>query len=355
MNKKIRIAAIAKDEGAYLAQWVFHHFYFGFDSIDIYINQTTDNSNEICEKLSHKYNIRVQDGDALVRTHGANFQKAAYEHAFKLAQKEGVSNLIFLDIDEFWTPHDFKTKVHEHLTKYENSDVLCYEWGIPASDNISFSSPFSYSQKILKNYHLKCLFKTEINIKDIGIHNVVSETAKYILADGTTPNFESGNKATILTKDTGGPLKDVFILHRLSRSQIEYVSLLGKGRPSTKNKLKNNRWGFIDSNSGVSFEIAQNSLDDYNKKFQDLITALNLENEVNQSINFVLERFRKVINIVSNSDSSDIETHEKLFSNVSLPSVLIALKEARLDIKQDLNHIVNEDLSSLPNLKYLLQ
>lgn len=351
MQKKIRIAAIAKDEGAYLAQWIFHHFHFGFDSIDIYINQTTDNSQEICSKLSRNFNVRVQDGDALVRSHGANFQKAAYEHAYEMALKEEVSHLLFIDIDEFWTPLDFTTTVHEHLENHENSDVLCYEWGVPANDNISFSSPFSTNQKILKNYHLKCLFNTKINIKEIGIHNVVSETAKYVLADGTTPHFDSASKATIRIKDTTGPMKDVFILHRLSRSEIEYVSLLGKGRPSTKNKLKNNRWGFIDSNSGLSFDIPHKILDKYNKDFQDLLNVLDLERDINESIWFVLERFKKVIDIVYNSDSSDIETHEKLLTNVKLLSVVTALKEANSNHKQDISHLINEDLLTVPHYK----
>ena len=29
----VKIIAIAKDEGAYLAEWIHHHLYFGFSEI----------------------------------------------------------------------------------------------------------------------------------------------------------------------------------------------------------------------------------------------------------------------------------------------------------------------------------
>lgn len=52
---KVKIFAIAKDEGAYIPQWVFHHFYFGFDEIEIWLNNIEDNSVEVCEKLANVY------------------------------------------------------------------------------------------------------------------------------------------------------------------------------------------------------------------------------------------------------------------------------------------------------------
>ena len=51
---KVKVVAIAKDEGAYIAEWIFHHLYFGFDAIDIYVNRTTDNT---CQNLNLKCNF----------------------------------------------------------------------------------------------------------------------------------------------------------------------------------------------------------------------------------------------------------------------------------------------------------
>ena len=50
MEAKIKLVAIAKNEAAYLPQWIHHHFSIGFNEIEIFINDTTDNSLAICEK-----------------------------------------------------------------------------------------------------------------------------------------------------------------------------------------------------------------------------------------------------------------------------------------------------------------
>ncbi|WP_080973255.1 glycosyltransferase family 2 protein [Aeromonas hydrophila] len=344
MTINVRIAAIAKDEGAYLPQWIYHHFYFGFNSIDIYVNQTTDNSADICKKISSFYNVRVQDGDALVSSHGANFQKAAYEHAFEIAKKEGVTHLMFIDIDEFWTPLDFTMNVHEHIEKYKENDVLCYEWAIPSHDDKPFSLPFSTSQKLLKNYHLKCLFNTGIDVNNIGIHNVISVAANYAMADGSSPRFDSDTKATIFPEDTVGPLKEVFVLHRVARSQVEYISLLGKGRPSTKNKLKNNRWGFINSNSGVDFNISEQLLNNYTSGLSELIAKSKIDADINSAVTFVMDRFRQVVLTISSAENEDLESNERLLSNIELRSVLKAMDVARFKYSADLDGLIDEDL-----------
>ena len=55
MKINTKLIAIAKNEGAYLPQWIYHHFSIGFDEIEIYINDTTDNSIAICEKIQKNH------------------------------------------------------------------------------------------------------------------------------------------------------------------------------------------------------------------------------------------------------------------------------------------------------------
>ena len=57
MKINTKLIAIAKNEGAYLPQWIYHHFSIGFDEIEIYINDTTDNSIAICEKIQKNHLI----------------------------------------------------------------------------------------------------------------------------------------------------------------------------------------------------------------------------------------------------------------------------------------------------------
>ena len=47
----VKLVAIAKNEAPYIPSWVFHHFNIGVDLIEIYINNTDDNSLKICRKL----------------------------------------------------------------------------------------------------------------------------------------------------------------------------------------------------------------------------------------------------------------------------------------------------------------
>ena len=66
-NKKpirIKLAAIAKDEAAYIPLWVYHHLRFGFDSIDVWINASNDNSIKILEKIKEKNHIKINFFDA---------------------------------------------------------------------------------------------------------------------------------------------------------------------------------------------------------------------------------------------------------------------------------------------------
>ena len=56
---KIKLAAIARDEAAYLPEWIFHHLDFGFDEIEIYINNTVDNSSAVLENITDNYPVKV--------------------------------------------------------------------------------------------------------------------------------------------------------------------------------------------------------------------------------------------------------------------------------------------------------
>lgn len=64
---RIKIFAIAKDEAAYIPQWVHHHFYFGFDEIEIWLNNIEDNSIEVCKRLSNTYeNFKYKVADDIL-------------------------------------------------------------------------------------------------------------------------------------------------------------------------------------------------------------------------------------------------------------------------------------------------
>ena len=48
-DSKIKLVAIAKNEAAYLAEWIFHHLYLGVDEIEIHFNRCSDNTLDYIE------------------------------------------------------------------------------------------------------------------------------------------------------------------------------------------------------------------------------------------------------------------------------------------------------------------
>ena len=76
---KIKLVAIAKNEAAYLPQWIFHHLRLGVDSIDIYINGSSDNSVEISRIInSFEPRFKFYESDKYVEKcikEGKKFQK----------------------------------------------------------------------------------------------------------------------------------------------------------------------------------------------------------------------------------------------------------------------------------------
>lgn len=54
-QNKVKIIAVAKDVGAYLAEWIHHHLYYGFSNIEIVLNRTADNSIQVLEHISKVY------------------------------------------------------------------------------------------------------------------------------------------------------------------------------------------------------------------------------------------------------------------------------------------------------------
>ena len=93
---RVKLAAIARDEAAYLPEWIFHHLEFGFDEIEIYINNTTDNSLAVLANIKRNHPVVVTDANALFKQSTKNFQGQAYQALTKKAIADGFTHLMFL-------------------------------------------------------------------------------------------------------------------------------------------------------------------------------------------------------------------------------------------------------------------
>lgn len=295
--------AIAKDESAYFAEWVAHHLYCGFDSIDIYINRSTDNSAKMLGKICTAYpQVNFFQAD-WVDTAGA---KAAERLQFiiyamvleQLRRSNEYTHVCFLDIDEFWIHQQEKTNIKAFIDKFERDSVVYLEWLVDFGRDKSFSLLSNRLEGYLSPLG-KCIYPVGIDIEQVRLHiSTFSSKQKMVLADGSE-YIEQHNKtqAVIEAKNT---LKQSFIYHRANRSQMEYVSLTLRGRPSSSFPFKENRNGLPDDQKQKLHVMLNDELySDRQNLFESFLLDCKINDEYITAKAFVQERYQKTLQQVS--------------------------------------------------------
>lgn len=349
MNElKIKLAAIARDEAAYLPEWIFHHLEFGFDEIEIYINNTSDNSLEILNTISETHPVVVTDANELFKSSNNNFQLQAYQTLTADAMAAGFTHIMFLDIDEFWTPVDFTTTIKEALVKLNYPQALSINWLLHCDED-NFSPCYKSTLTVCPESHVKTIFRLDNSWEKVEIHNVIGANVKHTRGDGSTYDF--GDSPHCALTDTRCMSHDYFVIHRMYRSQVEYISLLGRGR-ANKLKLKDNRNGYYAKAphfETMSFE--PELLASYYQRFDDFKEQCQLNGLLGDSQDFVIERYKKVLRWAKQSSVKDAAIFTKLFNRIDLPEI-VALRKSLAD-KIELSSIDVSALSA-PPYSYLL-
>lgn len=293
MNKsfKIKLAAIAKDEGFYLPLWVYHHFYFGFDVIDIRVNNNTDNSIEILEKLKLFYGDRLQysfaDKELAEAKHqDINFQTYIYGKILEETLQEDFTHLMFMDIDEYWCSANFQSTIKDFLSETNNFDVCMFQWLMEVPDPERKIDDFLFDSTLFghKNVHVKSLANLQIPIRAVRAHNYIVRKGHYILPNTTIVNFSDDdvNRGVVpeeLHKATCMSLGDYFVYHKAFRSQDEYIASLLRGNKidGDDSLLKSNRSGFLPTASIellLCWALDEAILESYKSQYQQLMDLL---------------------------------------------------------------------------------
>lgn len=313
---KIRIIAIAKDEAAYLPLWIHHHLSFGFNDIEIYVNNTTDNTIQILDEIIKKYPVTYILADYMFDRLGRkSFQSFAYDVAYKKALKESVTHILFLDIDEFWTPMDLKSTIHNCLDELKDPDVISFEWVCKRNEEKPFSFQYEYQNLVSKNRHVKSLFKTSLAINNVGIHNINPKSNKHIhsiLANGKkVPCAALVDEKELINKN----IKNYFILHRMWRSPLEYISLLGQGvrqagmQEDTKEgfNYKSNRRGYLIPGEKIIQEInfCRDVVNCEKDKYTLFVRNCEIEDLIKDAQLSVLKRFYSTLDNIRKDIDND--------------------------------------------------
>lgn len=324
-----KVAAIAKDEAPYIAQWVFHHLYFGFSSVEVIVNKTTDRTCEILQKISLKYPVEFTDiGLGWYGPEQVSFQKAAYIELLAKAKQLDTQRLMFVDIDELWTPRDFQTLVGAYLEDIGSPEIVSFEWALLRSDYKLFGLGYKSSNQLCKNNHLKTLFNPELDITKLSVHNVECLGVKNVLADGS-PNPRPYKDRLMDPNIHGQPLRPAFILHRYWRSPLEYVALLGQGLAQERvggsdnfSALKLNRNGFSGGGLPTSFNIDKQKLDAYTSAYTKFLKECGIEHLVESAQRDLIVRVGEVMARLREHAINEAESVKCVLSGLDIEACL---------------------------------
>ena len=310
-TRKIKIVAIAKDEAPYFSHWVYHHLHFGFDAISIYINRTTDNSTDVLNAIVQA-DERVQWHSAdwvdylgdHVRTH---LQSIVYSAAYQQAMDEGFSHVLFIDIDEYWIPKDFTTSIHHFLDDFHPESSVSFQW---LCENGGMSQPFDVFPATLTGVNtvqVKTLVNKCSGIRRMGIHiPIFVDGSKHFFADGT--RFVRAKQENEQSDIAHVGMKNAFILHRLYRSEMEYVVSLTRGIPNEVNKWKSNRAGFVTSHPNQeTVSLPSGAYERYCNQYTVWRDSLGIEQQENMAKNFIVNKYKDALNTLASPDGQALK------------------------------------------------
>lgn len=256
---KVGVAAIAKDEGAYIADWVHHNLFFGFNCINVWVNGTSDETIAILRRISALFpQVEWEEADGLMARSmsGAGmFQHLAYAGLRDWGERTGCSHLLFVDIDEMWTPRDFRSPISTFVERTPGADIISFPWFLdePNVNRVAFSSIFEMQQELAPNHHVKSLVRLSERLRKVTTHSATLEGGTRLLVDREfemlDPEAQAhGSKLSPAQfRSVADEIPAAFIMHWIYRSQLEYVAILGKGtaQAGSRYPIKKNRDGYL--------------------------------------------------------------------------------------------------------------
>lgn len=316
---KIRLIAIAKDEAAYLANWIYHHLFVGFDSIHVCVNRTTDNSISLLEKIAQKKtNVTYEEVDwvdGLNSECQANIQKIVYAKTIYDARCLGYTHVMFLDIDEFYITRELRS-VKEDIIRLGNPHAITFPWLIRLGTSVEFDY-ISHKFNFHRSQLTKSLYSLEYEVNKVGVHICRQKNQPLpILPDGSDYIVTTGyHLSPALVKDYTS-----HVMHDMYRSPLEYLSSLCRGNCrnnlSEDIKVKFNRGGYFEKwHKDNSFTFESNAYLDLVNYIQEGIENAGIEHEIEEGRMNVRNKVEALISMWRNDDSS-IDKSAKSFNGV---------------------------------------
>ncbi len=302
MAARVKLCAIARNEGAYLADWVFHHLHFGFDAIEVMVNATEDPSLEILERIGTVHpQVSGRSADVLREesiAKGWIFQHRAYARAARRARRQGFTHVGFLDLDEYWTPRDFRSAVTDFLPDDPDVKVVSFPWGMDLPDQARppFTLPLTPPVRVQRDSHVKSVSRLDDSVERYGMHTARTSSGTARLVRDRFPGGDRVSDAELV--GSWAELSEAFVLHATNRSQQEYVASLAKGRRQIGGTAEYNidRFGYLPTEAPVLTLAPQDAaLRSYDEARRAFLEAVGVDDLTEQSRRLVVDRADDVV------------------------------------------------------------
>jgi hypothetical protein len=262
---RILLAGIAKDEAAWLPEWIAHHLFMGFAGVALYINNTSDNSIEILDRIRRHYPQVSYRTDARGETYAmagteslirdsylrdSRLQACATVGQYLLAGQQGYSHVSFLDIDEFFVAPGFRD-APDFVARHCSADLFALRWFNESGRETPFMPALRdtiHGARAQGRASIKNIVRTGLD--QISFHNQhIIQLPDNRRIYGAAIYRDSMNMPAPEREAMPAPAwnPDAWILHCMHRSEPEYLASLIRGNPdiwNTANQLKRNRSGW---------------------------------------------------------------------------------------------------------------
>ena len=298
---KVALVAAASNEAAYVVDWVFHHLHFGFAPLLVYVNRSQDGTEAILRKLAETVpELRVTNIDDVdTDTNGQAPQRTAFERAIaRMKSEQGKDDYTMLaDIDEFWTPADFTSTIQQVLVAAGLPASATFNWFQLTSDTVAFGPTFAPQITGVHHKLVKAAFRSRLWLRHFNMHGVRPMLPRRIW------NASGGRitaKTWFETPEAPDNHGTAFITHRLYRSPLEYLAILGRGRSDFPGLLfKDNRFGYHDlihrDRTEVTFLLPARQLQDYERGRIEFLAKQSIEPLQKLAQQSVIDRARDVL------------------------------------------------------------
>lgn len=343
-NIEVAVVAIAKDEGAYIHEWLHHYLYFGFSRIIIGVNRTSDLTPAIINQISAKYpQVSFMDMDWIdqgcVGNKNSQFQALSYACLSSRVKSDftEITHIMYIDVDEFWFARDFTTSIKDYLSTLPAFDVLSFNWLWQNGDDNDFELPFN-NKKISPKAQMKSL------IPVTSLDRVVEFRCHVPKMDSKQPNIlhigPNGEPVTYgahdqLFSSQPSMSSSAFVLHRVCRSATEYVALLTRQRPGVEFPFKNNRFGFTQTSAEI-IDIDKQKLQAYWLALEQFIDECEIILLINKSRQRVLENAERLLDVRSDIIATHLLAYLKVLEGtVYHKKILAKLEESDTTVIKD--------------------